>query len=137
MWTLPGSGTEGRMAEHTERTITTMAPQEEQNIENFDRVDFEAWNGPDWDLFRQLHTSDVIVDWAGTRTEGIEAHEAMARQFVEAFPDMKVAAHPIKIAQGEWTAVVGETANGTRMVTIAKWRDGAIAEEYIFVNMPT
>ncbi len=113
-----------------------MATQEEQNLANFDRVDFEAWNGPDWALFRQLHTPDVIVDWAGTRTEGIEAHEAMARQFVAAAPDMKITAHPIKIAQGEWTAVVGEVA-GARMVTVAKWRDGAIAEEYIFLNAPT
>ena len=112
-----------------------MATQEERNIAAFDRVDFEAWNGPDWELFRQLHTPDVIVDWAGTRTEGIEAHEAMARQFVAAAPDMKIAAHPIKIAQGEWTAVVGEVAGG-RMVTVAKWRDGAIAEEYIFLNTP-
>jgi hypothetical protein len=116
--------------------ITTMATQEEQNLENFDRVDFEAWNGPDWDLFRQLHTPDVIVDWAGMRTEGIDAHEEMARQFVAAAPEGKIVDHPIKIAQGEWTAVVGEVAGGIRMVTVAKWRDGAIAEEYIFLNQP-
>ncbi|MDQ5853751.1 MAG: ester cyclase [Chloroflexota bacterium] len=113
-----------------------MATQEEQNLEAFDRVDFEAWNGPDWDLFRQLHTPDVIVDWAGTRTEGIDAHEEMARQSLAAYP-AKIVGHPIKIAQGEWTAVVGEIAGGIRMVTVAKWRDGAIAEEYIFLNSPT
>jgi hypothetical protein len=33
--------------------------------------------------------------------------------------------------------VVGEVAGGIRMVTVAKWRDGAIAEEYIFLNSPT
>jgi SnoaL-like protein len=126
-----------RWPQYPERKITTMATQEEQNLEAFDRVDFEAWNGPDWDLFRQLHTPDVIVDWAGTRTEGIDAHEEMARQFVAAAPDAKIVDHPIKIAQGEWTAVVGEVAGGIRMVTVAKWRDGAIAEEYIFLNQPT
>ncbi|MDQ5853547.1 MAG: nuclear transport factor 2 family protein [Chloroflexota bacterium] len=114
-----------------------MATQEEQNIVAFDKVDFEAWNGPDWDLFRQLHTPDVIVDWAGTRTEGIDAHEKMAREFVTAYPDAKIEGHPIKIAQGEWTAVVGELSGGTRMVTVARWRDGAISEEYIFLNAPT
>jgi hypothetical protein len=29
-------------------------PQDEAPIELFEKVDFEAWNGPDWDLFRQL-----------------------------------------------------------------------------------
>ena len=34
---------------------------------------------------------------------------------------------------GDWTCVVGEFENGSRMVTVAKWRDGAIAEEYIWM----
>jgi hypothetical protein len=29
--------------------------------------------------------------------------------------------------------VVGEIEGGSRMVTVAKWRDGAIAEEYIWM----
>jgi hypothetical protein len=29
--------------------------------------------------------------------------------------------------------VVGELEDGSRMVTVAKWRDGAIAEEYIWL----
>jgi hypothetical protein len=29
--------------------------------------------------------------------------------------------------------VVGEFENSNRMVTVAKWRDGAIAEEYIWL----
>jgi len=28
---------------------------------------------------------------------------------------------------------VGEFENGSRIVTVAKWRDGAIAEEYIWM----
>jgi hypothetical protein len=114
-----------------------MASQQEQNLANFDRLDFEGWNGPDWDLFRHLHSDDVIVEWAGQRTQGIDAHLAMAKQTVEQTPDAKITSHPIKIAQGEWTAVVGELPGGQRMVTVAKWRDGAIAEEYIFMGSPT
>jgi hypothetical protein len=34
---------------------------------------------------------------------------------------------------GEWTCVMGELESGSRMVTVAKWRDGAIAEEYIWM----
>jgi hypothetical protein len=30
------------------------------------------------------------------------------------------------------TCVIGEFENGARMVTLAKWHDGAIAEEYIW-----
>ena len=33
----------------------------------------------------------------------------------------------------EWTCVVGELEGGGRMVTVATWRDGAIAEEYIWI----
>jgi hypothetical protein len=29
--------------------------------------------------------------------------------------------------------VIGEFEDGTRMVTVAKWRDGAVAEEYIWL----
>jgi hypothetical protein len=38
-----------------------MASPEDQHIELFSKLDFEAKNGADWDLFRHLHTEDVIV----------------------------------------------------------------------------
>src|SRR3712207_4408082 len=105
-----------------------MATQEEQNIERFDRVDFEGWNGPDWDLFRQLHTDDVFVEMMGQQTEGIDAHVDMCRQIVEENPEMEVVDHPIKMARGERTCVIGDIAGDQRAVTVAKWRDGAISE---------
>lgn len=45
----------------------------------------------------------------------------------------QIKSHPIKFGSGDWTCVVGEFENGSRMVTVAKWRDGAIAEEYIWM----
>src|ERR1700681_4033980 len=51
-----------------------MTTQDEAPIDLFEKVDFEAWNGPDWDLFRKLHTDDVIVDMFGDHPEGIDAH---------------------------------------------------------------
>jgi hypothetical protein len=45
----------------------------------------------------------------------------------------QIRSHPIKFGSGDWTCVVGEFENGSRMVTVAKWRDGAIAEEYIWM----
>ena len=107
---------------------------EAQNLANFDQLDFEGWNGPDWDLFRRLHTDDVIVEIAGQRTEGIEAHLAWAQGFIAAFPDAKILDHPIKLAQGDWTSVIGVLTGGSKMVTVAKWCAGAIAEEYIFTG---
>jgi len=44
----------------------------------------------------------------------------------------RITAHPIRFGSGEWTCVIGEFEDGSRMVTVAKWRDGAIAEEYIW-----
>jgi hypothetical protein len=35
------------------------------------------------------------------------------------------------MGDADWTG--GEFEGGGRMVTIAKWRDGAIAEEYIWL----
>jgi hypothetical protein len=46
---------------------------------------------------------------------------------------IQVASHPIRSGSGEWTCVVGEFEGGGRMVTLAKWRDGAIAEEYLWI----
>ena len=46
---------------------------------------------------------------------------------------LQIASHPIRFGSGEWTCVVGEFQGGGRMVTVAKWRDGAIAEEYIWM----
>ena len=44
----------------------------------------------------------------------------------------QITSHPIAFGSGEWTCVVGEIG-GSRMVTVAKWHDGAIAEEYIWM----
>ena len=44
----------------------------------------------------------------------------------------QIIGHPIAFGLGEWTCVIGEFEGGGRMVTVAKWRDGAIAEEYIW-----
>jgi hypothetical protein len=45
-----------------------MTGQEDRHIELMDKLDFEAWNGPDWQLFRQLHTDDVTAELMGQRT---------------------------------------------------------------------
>ncbi|MCB0975626.1 MAG: nuclear transport factor 2 family protein [Actinobacteria bacterium] len=108
--------------------------QVEANLEGMDNLDFKGWNAADWEgVFAHYHTDDVVVDFHGQPvTHGIEEHiDAMKAHVGDGSPT-QIALHPIKFGSGEWTCVVGEFANGDRMVTVARWRDGAICEEYIW-----
>ena len=108
-----------------------------RNLTSMDDLDFRAWNNAEWQgLFADLHTDDVVVDVHGQpATHGIDEHidamKAIVQQSGGTPP--QVASHPIKFGSGDWTCVVGEFEGGGRMVTVAKWRDGAIAEEYIWM----
>ncbi len=110
--------------------------QVEKNLATFDRLDFEGWNGPNWDLFRQFHADHVHVEGFGTTTDGIDPHVKWAQDYIAAHPnDYKIVAHPIRIGAGDWTAVVGSLANGGTMATLARWENGRIVEEYLFSLM--
>jgi len=121
-------------------TSTTAAPgadcagqeQVERNLAAFERLDFEGWNGRNWELFRQLHTDDVKVVGFGSTTEGIDDHEAWAQSFIDANPDSQIMPHPIRIGAGDWTSVTGVMNDGVVMATIARWENGRVAEEYLF-----
>jgi SnoaL-like domain len=128
---------EGPPASGTPVSATPMAdcPGQEQvtrNLELMDQLDFEGWNGRDWDLFSQLHGEEVIVAGFGTMTEGNAEHVAWAQAFIEENPTSMIEAHPIRIGAGDWTAVVGTFVGGGSMCTVARWEDGRIAEEYLF-----
>jgi hypothetical protein len=103
----------------------------ERHLALFDRLDFEAWNNQDWDLFRQLHSDNVHVEGVGPATDGIDAHVAWAQATLQMFP-LKVLAHPLRIGTGNWTAVTGLLPSGTR-ITLARWENDRIAEEYLWV----
>jgi hypothetical protein len=108
-----------------------------RNLEGMDELDFTGWNRADWHgVFARYHTGDVLVDVHGQpQTHGIEEHIEAMKSYVEHSGDgtpPQITSHPIKFGSGEWTCVIGEFENGARMVTVAKWRDGAIAEEYIW-----
>jgi SnoaL-like polyketide cyclase len=99
-----------------------------------------------------LPTSSCIGH--GRTTTGIDAHIAdLKQQFVYA-PDTAIEEHPIKIAQGNWTAVMGVmTGSFTQpmpmpipggkpiaptnkpfnldMVTIGRWENGVMKEEWL------
>jgi hypothetical protein len=64
-------------------------------------------------------------------THGIREHIQAMRAFVESTggAPIQVKSHPIRFGSEDWTCVVGEPEDDSRMVTVAKWRDGAIAED--------
>jgi hypothetical protein len=109
----------------------------ERNLQRMDELDFAGWNEADWEgVFTRNHTDDVLVDVHGqASTHGIRAHIEAMKAFVESTggAPLQVKSHPIRFGSGDWTCVVGELENGSRMVTLAKWRDGAITEEYIWL----
>jgi hypothetical protein len=106
------------------------------NLQGMDDLDFTGWNGADWHgVFAHHHTDGVLVDWKGQPvTHGIEEHIAAMKAYVESAGGTppQITSHPIKFGSGEWTCVVGEFEGGGRMVTVARWSNGAIAEEYIW-----
>ena len=125
-----------------------------KHLELFDQLDFEAYSKQDWELFRQIHCDDVVVsDSMGNHSKGIDAHVAAIQQVFSWAPDSQVLDHPIKIGQGDYTAVTGRThltftepmllpdggsvpptgkASDGLMVTVARWRGDCIAEEQLF-----
>ena len=110
--------------------------QVQANLKAMDDLDFIGWNNADWDgVFAHHHTDDVYVDYKGMPpTHGLDAHIDAMKAVVEAVGGSvpQITSHPIAFGSGEWTCVVGEGEGGFRMVTVARWRDGAIAEEYIW-----
>jgi SnoaL-like domain len=121
--------------------VAAESPEAKANLDRFDKLDFDAWNNRNWTLFQEIHSPDVlVVDFNGNVTKGIEQHLYWANKSLSTSPGF-ILAHPIKIAAGNWTAVIGnstrtdlatgETINNT-MVTVAHWKDGRIIEEYLF-----
>jgi hypothetical protein len=108
-----------------------------RNLKAMDELDFKGWNGADWrGVFARYHTNDVVVDIKGQPpTHGIQEHIDAVKAFVETTGGrpIQITSHPIGFGSGEWTCVVSELEGGGRIVTVAKWRDGAIAEEHIWM----
>lgn len=125
-----------------------------EHLKIFDELDFDVFTNQKWDRLHESHSKDIIVYWPdGRRTEGIETHiEDLKAMFVFA-PDTRIQEHPIKIASGEWTSVIG-VMEGTftepmplpdgssipptgkpfklMMCTVGHWKDGVMIEEYLF-----
>lgn len=111
-----------------------------RNVALFGQLDFKAWNKRDWDLFERLHADDVKVVLGSMVTTSSQAHTETMRAMLES-SDNRIASHDIMFGSGEWTCCVATTADSTStgqesrstVCTVAKWRDGHIVEERLFV----
>jgi hypothetical protein len=130
-----------------------------QQLATFDTLDFDVFTNQKWDRLHESHSHDITVHWPdGHQTKGIEKHiEDLKAMFVYA-PDTRIQVHPIKIASGEWTSVVGimegtftkpmPTPDGKTiaptgkpfkltMCTVGHWKNGVMDEEYLFWDNQT
>jgi hypothetical protein len=126
---------------------------------DFNDLDFNVFSKQAWPGFSKSHSKDIVVHWPdGHTTKGLDRHiEDMKYLFTYA-PDTRITQHPIKVGQGEWTAVYGIMEgtftrpmttpagrviepNGKTfrlpMATIGHWKDGVMDEEYLFWDNQT
>lgn len=124
------------------------------HIATFDTLDFDVFTNQKWDRIKESHSADIAVHWPdGHVTHGIERHIADLKAMFVYAPDTRIQEHPVKIADGEWTSVIG-VMEGTFtkpmpigdgksipptgkafnlvMCTVGHWKNGTMDEEYLF-----
>ena len=130
------------------------------NLAKFDTLDFDVFSNQKWDRLKESHAADITVSWPdGHNTHGIEKHIEDLKGMFVAMPDLKITEHPIRIANGHWTAVTGRMV-GTfskpmsmgggkavpptgkkldmTMATIGHWTDaGVMDHEWLFWDNQT
>lgn len=125
------------------------------HLRTFDTLDFDVYTHQKWERLGESHAQDILVHYPdGHTTKGIAAHIIELKQMFVFAPDTRIEVHPVRIGDGEWTAVVG-VIQGTftqsmplpggksipptgkaykmSMATIGHWsKDGVMDEEYLF-----
>ncbi|MEK2643983.1 ester cyclase [Bdellovibrio sp. BCCA] len=131
----------------------------EEHLATFDDLDFNVFSNQKWDQLSKSHSKDILVHWPdGHTTKGIEKHIEDLKYMFTYAPDTRIKEHPIRIGQGEWTAVYGimegtftkpmKTPDGKTiqptnksfkipMATIGHWNNGTMDEEYLFWDNQT
>jgi hypothetical protein len=124
-------------------------------LDRFDSLDFDYYSHQQWDKLAISHSENIAVYYPdGGTTIGLDPQhiDALKPMFVFA-PDTRISAHPVRVAGGDWTAVIG-VMEGTfsqpmpigggktipptgrkfklRMCTVGHWKGGKMTEEYLF-----
>jgi hypothetical protein len=123
-------------------------------LARFDTLDFDVYTNQKWERLAESHTRDILVHYPdGHTTRGLDAHIAELKPQFTFAPDTRIREHPVKMASGEWTSVIG-VMEGTfsqpmhmpggkvvaptgktfklQMVTVGHWKGGVMDEEYLF-----
>jgi SnoaL-like polyketide cyclase len=126
----------------------------QSNLTNFDDLDFNVYSGQKWNEFHKSHAENIVVHYPdGHTTTGLEAHLAELKPQFGFAPDTSIKVHPIKMSDGNYTAVTGimegtfsqpmVTPDGKtipptnkafklEMATIGRWENGVMTEEWLF-----
>src|SRR6266404_310258 len=118
------TGNASQSASSTEQSaaLNDSASKIAEHLMKFDTLDFDVFSNQKWDRLKESHATDITVTWPdGHDTHGIEKHiEDLKAMFVP-MPDLSIKEHPIKIANGHWTAVVGHmTGTFTKPMPIGR-----------------
>ncbi|MGL4311379.1 MAG: ester cyclase [Paracoccaceae bacterium] len=130
-----------------------------ERLATFDTLDFDVFTNQKWDRLGESHADDITVYWPdGHSTKGIDVHINDLKYMFTFAPDTRIQEHPVKIANGEWTSVIGvmegtftlpmKLADGTEipptgkafkitMATVGHWVDGKMDAEYLFWDNQT
>jgi len=131
----------------------------EAHIVKFDTLDFDVFTNQKWDRLKESHSQNITVHWPdGHLTHGIDRHIADLKAMFVYAPDTRIQEHPVKIANGEWTSVIGimegtftkpmpvgdgktiaPTGKAFKIVmcTVGHWKNGTMDEEYLFWDNQT
>ncbi len=156
------TGNASQSASSTEQSaaLNDSASKIAEHLMKFDTLDFDVFSNQKWDRLKESHATDITVTWPdGHETHGLDRHIEDLKAMFVAVPDTRIKSHPIKIANGHWTAVVGvlegtfskpmKTPDGTtipptgkklnmQMVTVGRWTDaGVMDHEWLFWDNQT
>lgn len=125
-----------------------------QHLKTFDELDYDVFSNEKWDRLHESHAQNILVHWPdGHTTTGIQRHIADLKPMFVYAPDTQIKQHPLKLGQGNLTAVAGVMTgtftkpmptgdgkfiqpNGKKFIlpmsTIGVWKDGVMVEEYLY-----
>ena len=138
------------------QSVGVGAPEVEQaRFRTLDEMDFNIYSNQLWDRIGESHSADIFVLNADTTiTKGLPPHIGTMKFVASFIPDARVTGHPVCVASGDWTAMIGvfegtfgkplQIAAGQPpipptgktfriwMSTISHWRGGLMDQEFLY-----
>jgi hypothetical protein len=104
-----------------------LTAEERANLETFDALDFEVFSRQDWSRLGESHAPYIRAHFPdGHYTDGIDTHIADMAAWFQWAPDLRVDAHPLRLAKDNLTAVTG-VLKGTFSKPMPDGKGGTIA----------